>query len=30
MNELVDKMKHSVFDIPKENFAVTLSNLIEF
>lgn len=30
MNILISKMRQSVYDIPKEYFPLTMSNLIEF
>jgi len=30
LTELVGRIRHSIYDIPKEHFALTMSNLIEF
>jgi hypothetical protein len=30
MTELVGRIRHSIYDIPKDHFSSTLSNLLEF
>jgi len=30
MAELIGRLRHSIYDIPREHFAATLSNLIEY